>query len=226
MACSGGAEDLGQESAPISFHPEVLGIIQQRVLRYLAPLMAQWHFYLGGGTAVALHLGHRRSLDLDWFTEESIRDPMRLAQDLRDEGLALRTGQIARGTLHGTVSGTPVSFLEYRYPLLEPTAIWEEHGCLLASLDDLVCMKLAAITQRGSKKDFVDLYALGMKHRSLKEMLSLYQQKYSMTDIAHVLYGLAYFDDANKERMPVALWDMDWRTIKKVIREWIKELVG
>lgn len=217
---------MGSESAPVNIHPEVLGTLQHRVLRRLAPLMAQWRFYLGGGTAVALYLGHRRSLDLDWFTQEPLMDPMRLAQDLRDAGLAFRTGQIARGTLHGAVSRTPVSFLEYRYALLEPTVIWDSCGCPLASLDDLICMKLSAITQRGSKKDFVDLYALGLKHRSLHEMLQLYQQKYAMTDIAHVLYGLAYFDDANKERMPVGLWDLNWRTIKQTIREWMKDLVG
>jgi hypothetical protein len=188
--------------------------------------MMQWHLYLGGGTAVALHLGHRRSLDFDWFTGEHITDPLSFAQELRDAGLALRTAHIARGTLHGTISGTPVSFLEYRYALLQPALVWDEYSCPLASLDDLACMKLAAITQRGAKKDFVDLYALGLKHRPLPEMLQLYQQKYAITDIAHVLYGLAYFDEANQERMPIVLWDMDWRTIKKHIRAWIKELVG
>lgn len=210
----------------MGFHPEVLGAVQKRVLRQLGPVMTEWQFYLGGGTALAIHLGHRRSLDLDWLTGERIADPMRLAQDIRDEGIPLVTGQIERGTLHGRVSGVRVSFLEYRYPLLKPLVSWPEGGCLIASLEDLASMKLSALAQRGSKKDFVDVYALGLRHKPLQEMLRLYQQKYSIEDIAHVLYGLAYFDDADRERMPRMLWDSDWRTVKKTIQEWVREVAG
>ncbi|HEY3116114.1 MAG TPA: nucleotidyl transferase AbiEii/AbiGii toxin family protein, partial [Chloroflexota bacterium] len=137
---------------------------------------------LVGGTALALYFGHRHSVDLDWFTGERIADPIRLAQDIRDEGVSLVTGQIELGTLYSSVSGVRVSFLEYRYPLLEPLTSWPEFGCLLASLDDLACMKLSAVAQRGSKKDFVDIYALGLNHRPVQDMLRLYQQKYSIAD--------------------------------------------
>lgn len=210
----------------MNFYSEVLGTVQKRALRQLAPAMAQWHFYLGGGTAIALYLGHRRSLDLDWFSASQISDPMGLAQEIRDQGIAFCTGQIDRGTLHGTVSMVRVSFLEYRYSLLEPTVIWNEYDCPLAALDDLACMKLLAVAQRGSKKDFVDIYAMCLKHKSLAEMLRLYQRKYSTEDIAHLLYGLAYFDDANKERMPTMLWAVDWRTIRNAIQGWVREVVG
>ena len=70
------------------------------------------HYYLGGGTTIAIYLGHRHSVDLDWFTEEGITDPMRLAQNIRDKGIPFVTGQIERGTLHGTISGVRISFLE------------------------------------------------------------------------------------------------------------------
>jgi predicted nucleotidyltransferase component of viral defense system len=188
--------------------------------------MTQRQFYLGGGTALALYLGHRHSIDLDWFTQERIADPLRLAQDLRDEGVSFITGRIERGTLHGSVSGVRVSLLEYRYPLLEPHVSWPESECLIASLADIACMKLAALTQRGSKKDFVDIYALGLRYQPLPVMLRLYRQKYSVEDTVHVLYGLAYFHDADKERMPRMLWDTDWRTIKKTIQRWVREVAG
>jgi hypothetical protein len=210
----------------MSFQEEVLSSLQKRVLRQLGTALRPWHFYLGGGTAVALHLGHRHSLDLDWFTAERIADPMRLAQDLREEGIPFQTGQIERGTLHGTVSGVRVSFLEYRYPLLEPLHLWEEYGCFVASLDDLACMKLVAVTQRGSKKDFVDLYALALEHKPLAELLRLYQRKYSIDDTAHVLYGLAYFDEADQERLPKMRWNVDWRRIKKTLQGWLKEMIN
>ncbi len=210
----------------MSFHPKALSTVQERVLRKLGPIMMQWHFYLGGGTMLAIYLSHRHSVDLDWFTGEGIADPMRLAQDIRDKGIPLTTSQVERGTLHGTTSGVRVSFLEYRYPLLKPLVSWPQFSCQMASMEDLACMKLSALAQRGSKKDFVDIYTLGLRHIPLKEMVRLYQQKYSVKDIGHVLYGLTYFDDADRERMPRMFWDLDWRTVKKTIQEWVREVAG
>jgi len=184
------------------------------------------HYYLGGGATIAIYLGHRHSVDLDWFTEEGITDPMRLAQNIRDKGIPFVTGQIERGTLHGTISGVRIRFLEYKYPLLKPLIIWQKAACQLATLEDLACMKLSALTQRGSKKDFVDIYALGLRYFSLRDMLRLYQKKFSVEDKGHVLYGLSYFDDADKERLPKMFWDTDWRTIKKTIQSWVKEVAG
>lgn len=203
-----------------------MGIVQKRVLRQLGSLMTQWGFYLGGGTALALHLGHRHSVDFDWFTEEQIADPLRLAQDMRDAGVAFITSRIERGTLHGFISGTRVSFLEYRYPLLKPPLSWTAFACALAAPDDLACMKLAALAQRGSKKDFVDIYALGLRYKPLSEMLRLYRQKYSVKDTVHVLYGLTYFHDADKERMPRMLWESSWRTVKRTIQRSVREVTG
>jgi Nucleotidyl transferase AbiEii toxin, Type IV TA system len=215
---------LGSESQSISFHPHILGTVQQKVLRQLGPHMAAQQFYLGGGTALAIYLGHRRSVDFDWFTRERIADPLHLARDLNHQDIAFVTGNIERGTLHGSVSGMQVSFLEYRYPLLQPLVAWPVFGCMLASPEDLACMKLSALAQRGAKKDFVDIYALGIEYCSLSDMLGWYQQKYAITNLAHVLYSLAYFDDADRERMPRMFWDSNWRTIKKTIVQWLQDL--
>jgi hypothetical protein len=91
------------------FYPKVLGSTQQRVLRRLAPLLTRLNYYLAGGTALAVQLGHRRSVDLDWFTATPIPDPLRLADELRSLGLPFVTGQTERGTLHGAVSGVRIS---------------------------------------------------------------------------------------------------------------------
>ena len=85
-------------------------------------------------------------------------------------------------------------------------------------------MKLAAVTQRGSKKDFVDLYALVGRSSSFGQMLDWYREKYSIHDFAHVLYSLTYFDDADRERMPTMLWKVNWPTVKDSIRSWVREL--
>lgn len=199
---------------------------QRSALRRLAALGPLTSFYLGGGTAVALHLGHRRSLDLDWFTEQPLTDPLGLAYELRSAGIDFRTRAVERGTLHGTLSRVPCSFFEYRYPLVSSLVFWDEYGCSVASLDDLACMKLAAVAQRGSKKDFVDIYALGLRHAALASMLSLYRRKFSIEDIAHVLYGLASFDDADRERTPHMLWGVDWRTVKATLQRWVREVAN
>ncbi len=76
------------------------------------------------------------------------------------------------------------------------------------------------------EESFVDIYALGSRHKPLAELLSAYQRKYAIREVSHVLYALAYFDDADRERMPKMLWDLDWRTIKRAIQGWIREFVG
>jgi hypothetical protein len=226
MAICQGKDRLGQPDSAMKIHANVLGMEQQRLLSRLGPLLAAWDYYLAGGTALALHLGHRRSLDLDWFTSRSVGDPLRLAQRLREEKLPFRTKQTARGTLHGMIAGVRVSLLEYRYRLLRPLLDAPKFGCVLASLEDLAAMKLAALAQRGAKKDFVDLYALGRMGIPLQKMLACYQQKYALQDIAHVLYSLVYFEDADRERMPVMLSRGNWRSIKKTIREWVLAVSG
>ena len=54
-------------------------------------------------------------------------------------------------------------------------------------------------------------------------MLDLYKKRYEVEDIGHVLYGLAYFDDADREKTPKMLWNVEWETVRESIREWLKE---
>jgi hypothetical protein len=209
--------------ALMKYHMEGLKPKQGKVLRQMGPVMQQRGFYLGGGTALAIYYGHRLSVDLDWFTPERMDDALVLAGSLREAGLDFVTTQTGPGTLHGTIQGVRVTFLEFRYPLLQPPTHWKEMGCSLASLDDLACMKLSAIAQRGARKDFCDIYVLGTKHRPIRELFGLYQRKFHVSDIGPVLYGLSYFDDADEERMPHMLMDVQWRTVRKTIEGWVKE---
>jgi hypothetical protein len=86
-------------------------------------------------------------------------------------------------------------------------------------------MKLSAIAQRGSRKDFYDVHALISRHRPLLELLQLYQQKFSVTDISPVLYGLAYFDDAEQEPDPPLLLKLAWKQVRKDILQWLKAAI-
>jgi hypothetical protein len=103
---------------------------------------------------VAIHLGHRQSIDFDWFTNDFPVEPAEVAGMLHERGVDFRATSLARRTVHGESLGVRVSFLEFRAPLLQPLVSWPEFGCHLASLDDLAAMKLLAVSQRGTKKDF------------------------------------------------------------------------
>jgi hypothetical protein len=226
LVAEGDAAPLGSESRLTVFHLEVLPEAERQALATLAPVATRSAFYLAGGTAVALRLGHRQSLDFDFFTADPIEDPLALAERLRSQGLSLETQQVATGTLHAKLNGVRVSFLSYGYPLLSATSTWREFSCELASLDDLACMKLAAVAQRGARKDFLDVFAIGTSGLSLSRMLDLYQKKYGTRDIGHVLAGLCYFDDAERDPMPIALQPVDWAELKTTLRAWVSAAAG
>lgn len=203
----------------------MLGRDQRRVLERLGPLAEVAGFVLAGGTGLALQLGHRRSVDFDWFTEQALGDPLRLARRFQEDGVALRVESTERGTLHGRVSGIRVSFLEYRYPLIEDPLHLPGLPTPLASIQDIACMKLSAITQRGARKDFVDLYAIGLT-LPLTEMIRLYRRKFGVRDVGHVLAALTYFDDADRERAPSMRQRTDWSSVKATLRGWVKGFAG
>ena len=139
---------------------------------------------------------------------------MRLAAEIEGSAVRLDVDGVERGTLHARCGGVRLSFLEYRYPLLRPLIATPERGLRLASLEDIAAMKLAAIAQRGSRKDFVDLFALG-RSMSLEDMMDLYRRKYGVRDVGHVLFALSYFDDADRERMPAMLRRWKWAEVKR-----------
>jgi hypothetical protein len=209
----------------MAYHTEIMPDAQQGALRSAGPLAAELGFYLAGGTALAIQIGHRRSVDLDWFTPDRIADPLRLAADVRRSLPAFEVTGTEAGTLHGMTGGVRISFLEYPYPALVEPVTWPEYSCRLASLEDLACMKLSAIGGRGAKKDFIDIHALGRVRFSLADMLALYQRKFSVHEVAHIVVSLTYFDDAEAEDMPEMLWDVDWPEIKRTIESWVKGLM-
>lgn len=205
------------------WHTRCLTARQLTILKKLGSLISD-RFYLAGGTAIALHLGHRMSLDLDWFCSTPIENPELFAKQLQDAGLNLAITSVSTNTLHSEISGVRVSFLSYQYQDLNPPISANSINCRIASLQDLGCLKLSALTHRGAKKDFIDIFALNRRAFALSEMLELYRKKYGINNVAHVFYALSFFDDADKEKTPKMLWRTDWRKIKTELQAEIKKV--
>lgn len=208
------------------FKEDVMPPAQRVALHEISSFLVGNGFYLAGGTALAILIGHRRSVDLDWFRQEPIVEPESLVSEMRSAGIGWTGVRVARGTVHGHVNGVSVSLFEYDYPLLAPLINWPELPCHLASLPDIAAMKLSAVVGRGSRKDLVDVHALISDCMPLPEMLSAYATKFGTQDCSSVLYSLVYFDDAETERMPAMLNEVNWTTVKAELTHSVREYAG
>jgi len=167
---------------------------------------------LVGGTALALQIGHRKSVDLDFFGQINVQ-PVALRQILESYGnVSLRSAGFRIQQF--MVCGVQVDFVEYSYPWLDDPVCTE--GLRLASFRDIAAMKLAAITNRGTKKDFIDLAFL-LNHFTLGDMLGFYTRKFSDGAVFPVLKSLVFFDDAEDDPMPNMLHPFDWVAAKQRI---------
>lgn len=196
---------------------EFLTEAQQTLLGLLNRIGEVRSCYLAGGTALALHLGHRRSRDLDFFRAEEFL-PQDLLSALRAIG-DLAVLQEAAGTLTVEWRAVPLSFFHYDYPLLRPLheSPW---GLQVADPEDIAAMKLAALAGRGSRKDFVDLYAYARRVAPLEQVFEHFRQKYRgvAVDPYHLLRSLTFFEDAEAEVMPELTERVDWDQIKTFFR--------
>lgn len=170
-------------------------------------------FYLAGGTAAAIFFGHRRSDDLDFFSEQEFNTPM-VIKNLKNIGRfeGLKT---AENTLAGRLAGIKISFFTLPYKLLEKPLTY--NNLSVARIDDLATMKILAISGRGTKRDFIDLYFLCQNVRPLEDFLLLFQKKFGKYDynMYHIIKSLSYFEDAEKDEMPEMYTEIDWEKLKQ-----------
>jgi hypothetical protein len=191
--------------------------VETRTLELLVDLLALeslQDFSLGGGTALALKFGHRLSIDLDLFTKYPFNTEEVLFE-IRKRFEAISVLNINRNSISLAVNGIKVDILSHQYPLLQPHELIEDVRFL--SLQDIAAMKLSAVAQRGSKKDFFDLIELS-NHYLLSELLSFYDQKYNDANHFYVLKSIIYFEDAEEEPDPIILNGMSWEAVKDEIR--------
>lgn len=169
--------------------------------------------YLAGGSGLALHLGHRISLDFDFFTPKHFRAD-KIAQELASIG-SFKLETTGKDTLLGTFEEVKYSLFHYKYPLIAKTIKF--NGINLAGPKDIAAMKIAAVSDRGTKKDFTDLFVLSQKGISLEDCFDYYNQKYGVltNNIYTIIKSLVYFEDAKNTPMPRMLVNFNWETIQK-----------
>ncbi len=203
-------------------HTETLAPETGRVLGTIKGASFIGDFYLAGGTALALHLGHRESVDLDFFSSLDFSLET-LKRGIAPLGRYVLTNE-EDGTLDGSLDDVKLSFIRYGYPLLYPFI--DFGGVKLADERDIAAMKIDAISSRGSRKDFVDLYFLLGKY-PLQEILSFFERKYRHIEYnrLHLLKSLSYFADAEDDASPKMLITVDWDAVKAKILEEAKRLV-
>ena len=200
-------------------HSETVAAGTLDLLRELQSMPEMTGLRLVGGTALALHLGHRKSVDLDLFGAFDPSFSMR--------SRALERGHVADGPESGTVQslridGVKVDFVNYPYGWLqEPVS---GNGISLAGLRDIAAMKLSAAANRGRKKDFVDVSFL-LDVFSLGEMFGFYMDKFKVSEFSFALRGLTYFDDAETDPMPEMVVPASWDGIKRKIETAVRAFV-
>ncbi len=195
-------------------HYETITPATRTLLEKLSDLPVLEDARLVGGTALALHLGHRTSVDLDFFGN-ICADTDELRYLLSEAG-RVEIASASKNINVFWIDGIKVDMVNYPYPWIDLPA--EENGIRLASTKDIAAMKIAAIVNRGTKKDFVDLYTL-LQYFTLDEILAMYSRKYSDGSLFIVMKSLIYFADAEEDPMPEVLTGITWEKVKNRIRE-------
>jgi len=181
-----------------------------RLLKYIQQQPGLGDLRLVGGTALALQYGHRESVDLDFFGSLDLEDIAIVLKPFESVQLIRNSSNIKIYL----VNGIKVDFVNYPYAWIDQAVL--EEGLVLASDKDIAAMKIAAITGRGSKKDFIDLYFL-LKKYSLDEIIAFYIQKFPDATKLIALKSLVYFSDADAEPTPKMIHKVSWEEAKLTI---------
>ncbi len=204
----------------------------RRAFLYCAELkfLSKGQWYLAGGTALALQMGHRQSVDLDFFTPSTKFREFAFERELIATG-KWTTSLRQRGTIYGTLMKAKMSFIAY--PFFQPSIERIGVGNIrMLGQQDIAAMKIIAVSQRGRKRDFVDLYWYCANRETLSQVIVRAIKGYpgQEQNMVHILKSLIYFDDADQDPMPKIFFDASWREIrgyfKREIPKIAKEFLG
>ncbi len=198
--------------------------VESTTLELLNSLQAKPYlkgFYLVGGTALALRIGHRRSVDLDLFSNFSF-DVVQLLENLSAD-FNFNLFFSANNTIKGSIDSVKVDLLSHRYPFVAEPVV--EEGIEMLSTQDIIAMKLNAISGSGQRvKDFIDIYYL-LRKFSLEQMIGFYKEKYTQYNEISVLKSLVYFDDIDFNDWPEIIDkpSLKWQSVKDKLEISVKK---
>jgi predicted nucleotidyltransferase component of viral defense system len=197
----------------------------QKLLGILKGIVHKHNFTLAGGTALALQIGHRVSVDFDFFSEKQFSTDV-LYRELQKAGLKPIIQQETEGTLTAMVNEVKISMFHYPYPFLDKKLNWKEID--IAGMIDIAAMKIMAIIQRGAKRDFVDLYFI-LKDIPFRKIAENMIQRYGTNRLNPVNVGKAivYFNDADIDPDPqyCGKEKPNWNSIKKFFVKNVRQMV-
>jgi len=176
-------------------------------------------FNLVGGTSLALQYGHRSSIDIDLFGKVDFLNEELIDEDLKIFDKVDKTTR-SRVMIGYNINGVKVDIVKYQYPLIYPIQTIE--NIRLASPKDIAAMKCAAISGRGKRKDFYDLYEILQRH-SLDDILHFYNKKYQDGNEFIVLRSINYFADAEEDEDPELYKNQSWEDVKRFINQKLSE---
>jgi predicted nucleotidyltransferase component of viral defense system len=176
---------------------------------------------LVGGTSLALQLGHRKSIDLDFFG--NLPSDRFDREELFPTEWSIERIRNTQNIKVFLINGIKVDMVNYQYPWLGEEILVE--GIRLNTIKDIGAMKLSAITGRGTKKDFIDLSVL-LEKFSLKELMNSYLTKYRDGSEFLVLKSLGYFNDAEEDEMPEMIIEKSWEQVKSEIKSALRNYVS
>lgn len=173
-------------------------------------------FFLVGGTALALQIGHRLSIDIDLFSMNSFDEENMLStiEDKYNFILDYRR----KNTLKGEIAVVKVDFITHNYPLVKPLLVIGD--VRMGSLEDIAAMKLNAISGSGTRiKDFIDIAYLSTK-LTLSEMVDAYEDKYASRNPAMVVKALDYHADIDfNEKVDMLDSNYKWKNIETRLKQ-------
>ncbi|HTP64561.1 MAG TPA: nucleotidyl transferase AbiEii/AbiGii toxin family protein [Geobacteraceae bacterium] len=188
-------------------------------------MMAKFHGTLAGGTALALQIGHRISHDLDFFTVKDFSVDAAIVA-VKKSGLPFRVTSEGDGRLNAEIDGIKVSLFRYDHPFVEKPLVVD--GIQISGILDIAAMKVIAISQRGLKRDFVDLFYI-LREKAFQAIAELMVRRYGAerVPVVHIGKSLVYFADADGNPEPAYIEGRaaEWEEVKKFFRQHVRQFV-
>ncbi|KKR15422.1 MAG: hypothetical protein UT42_C0002G0003 [Candidatus Falkowbacteria bacterium GW2011_GWA2_39_24] len=204
------------------FHYDILDKQRRSVL----PLLKQFKskFYLAGGTGLALQLGHRDSIDFDFFSPKPI-DTVKLYVEVKETfvGYKIKKIQEEKNTLTVVLNQKiKISFFTYPYKLISPVVV--DEYLRLASVSDIAAMKFSTIISRATNKDYIDIYYILQNGYDLSQLLQFAEKKFKDLERNLILKSLVYFVDVTKEPIRFITTPVAWQQVQTDLKKAVQQL--